>query len=164
MHREAPILTNGGDEGGVEGIVGEAEEHAGLADARVADQQQFEEQVIGFLRHGALRAARPAPPGRPPSPPSHHTRTSRPGRRRRPPSEGEGEAQNGCPPWRARSSRARAGPGRLRVSRVANSQGAPLLHAPLLASGSANPLGFLVAGRTRAPEGSKAAGRAAKPD
>ena len=31
-------LTDGGDEGGVERILGEPEEHAGLAHARIADQ------------------------------------------------------------------------------------------------------------------------------
>lgn len=60
-------LTDGGNEGGVEGIVGEAEEHAGLADPRVPDQQQLEEQVVGFLRHG--ERLRP-PPARPPPHPA----------------------------------------------------------------------------------------------
>lgn len=44
-------LTYGGDEGGVEGVVGEAEEHAGLPHARVPDEQQLEQQVVRFLRH-----------------------------------------------------------------------------------------------------------------
>lgn len=68
-------LTDGGDEGGVEGIVGEAEEHAGLADPRVPDEEQLEEQVVGFLRHreagGRRRPLRPpllASPRRPRSP------------------------------------------------------------------------------------------------
>ena len=43
-------LTDGGDEGGVECVLGEPEEDAGLAHARVADQQQLE-QVVVRLRH-----------------------------------------------------------------------------------------------------------------
>lgn len=61
-------LTNGGDEGGVEGIVGEAEEDAGLADPRVPDEQQLEEQVVGFLRHGGGRGGSRRPSSPPPSP------------------------------------------------------------------------------------------------
>lgn len=36
-------LTDGGDEGGVEGVLREAEQEAGFADAGVADEQQFEQ-------------------------------------------------------------------------------------------------------------------------
>lgn len=43
-------LTDGGDEGGVEGVLREAEQEAGFADAGVADEQQFE-QIIVRLRH-----------------------------------------------------------------------------------------------------------------
>ena len=39
------------DEGGVESVLGEAEEHAGLPDARVADEEQLEEVVVR-LGHG----------------------------------------------------------------------------------------------------------------
>lgn len=45
------VDADGGDEGVVEGIVGEAEENAGLAHAGVADQQQFEQEVVAFLGH-----------------------------------------------------------------------------------------------------------------
>ena len=39
------------DEGGVESVLGESEEHAGLPDARVADEEQLEEVVVR-LGHG----------------------------------------------------------------------------------------------------------------
>lgn len=45
------ILTYSGDKGGVEGVIGESEQHAGLSHPRIADQQQFKEQIIGLLRH-----------------------------------------------------------------------------------------------------------------
>ena len=48
------VLTNvtyGGDEGGVEGVVREAEQHTRLPHARVSDQQQLEQQVVRLLRH-----------------------------------------------------------------------------------------------------------------
>lgn len=41
-------LTDGRDECRVEGILGEAEQNAGLAHSRVADQQQLEQVVVGF--------------------------------------------------------------------------------------------------------------------
>lgn len=53
------MLTDGGDEGGVEGVLREAEQGAGLAHARVADQQQLEQVVVG-LRH--VCGQRPRPP------------------------------------------------------------------------------------------------------
>ena len=40
------------DERVVEGVVGEAEQYARLADARVADEEQLEEQVVALFRHG----------------------------------------------------------------------------------------------------------------
>lgn len=43
-------LTDGGDEGGVEGVLAEPEQQAGLADAAVPDEQQLE-QVVVRLRH-----------------------------------------------------------------------------------------------------------------
>ena len=46
-------LTDGGDECGVECVLGEPEEDAGLAHARVADQQQLE-QVVVRLGHPEL--------------------------------------------------------------------------------------------------------------
>ncbi|RMZ97236.1 hypothetical protein BpHYR1_038514 [Brachionus plicatilis] len=42
------VYAYGADERGVVLVFGEAEEHAGLADARVADQQQFEQVVVRF--------------------------------------------------------------------------------------------------------------------
>lgn len=48
--RLRPALTDGGDEGGVEGVLREAEQGTGLAHARVADEQQLEQVVVG-LRH-----------------------------------------------------------------------------------------------------------------
>lgn len=48
--RPRPALTDGGNEGGVEGVLREAEQGTGLAHARVADEQQFEQIVVG-LRH-----------------------------------------------------------------------------------------------------------------
>lgn len=49
QHRSSP-RTDSGDEGGVEGILGEAEERARLPHARVADEQQLE-QIVVRLRH-----------------------------------------------------------------------------------------------------------------
>ena len=40
------------DERVVEGVVGEAEQYARLADAGVADEEQLEEQVVALFRHG----------------------------------------------------------------------------------------------------------------
>lgn len=45
------LLTYGGDEGCVEGVVREAEQHTGLPHARVSDQKQLEQQVVRLLRH-----------------------------------------------------------------------------------------------------------------
>lgn len=45
------VLTYGRDEGCVEGVVREAEQHAGLPHTRVADQQQLEQQVVRLFRH-----------------------------------------------------------------------------------------------------------------
>ena len=45
------LLTYGGDEGGVEGVVREAEQNTGLPHARVPDQKQLEQQVVRLLRH-----------------------------------------------------------------------------------------------------------------
>ena len=47
----AGLLTYGGNEGCVEGVVGEAEQHTGLPHARVSDQKQLEQQVVRLLRH-----------------------------------------------------------------------------------------------------------------
>lgn len=44
-------VTYGGDEGCVEGVVREAEQHTGLPHARVSDQKQLEQQVVRLLRH-----------------------------------------------------------------------------------------------------------------
>lgn len=43
-------LTDGGDEGGVEGVLAEPEQEAGFTDAAVTDEQQFE-QIVVRLRH-----------------------------------------------------------------------------------------------------------------
>ena len=51
---ERVLRTNGGDEGGVEGVLGEPEEHARLPHAGVADQQKLE-QVVVRLGHGEDR-------------------------------------------------------------------------------------------------------------
>lgn len=48
-------LTDSGYKCGREGIVGEAEQDARLAHARVADQQQLEEQVVRLLGHYSVR-------------------------------------------------------------------------------------------------------------
>lgn len=45
------LLTYGGDEGCVEGVVREAEQHTGLPHARVSNQKQLEQQVVRLLRH-----------------------------------------------------------------------------------------------------------------
>ena len=45
------VNPDGRDEGRVEGIVGEPEEDAGLADTRVANEQQLEEEIVTFFRH-----------------------------------------------------------------------------------------------------------------
>lgn len=50
-------LTDGGDEGGVESVLAEPEQQAGLADAAVPDEQQLE-QVVVRLRH--FPAVRPS--------------------------------------------------------------------------------------------------------
>lgn len=55
--------TYGGDEGGVEGVLGEAEQDTGLPHPRVPDQQQLEQVIVG-LRHITLsprREVRPVP-------------------------------------------------------------------------------------------------------
>ena len=44
-------LTYGGDEGCVECVVREAEQHACLPHARVSDQKQLEQQIVRLLRH-----------------------------------------------------------------------------------------------------------------
>lgn len=49
-------LTYRGNERGGEGIVREAEEYAGLADAGVADEQQLEQQIVRLLRHFVAEA------------------------------------------------------------------------------------------------------------
>lgn len=53
-------LTDGGDEGGVEGVLAEPEQEAGFADAAVTDQQQLEQIVV---RLGHVPAACPGSPG-----------------------------------------------------------------------------------------------------
>jgi hypothetical protein len=45
------IITDSGDESGIEGVIGESEEDARLAHARVSNQKQFEQQVVRLLRH-----------------------------------------------------------------------------------------------------------------
>lgn len=45
------ILTYGGDKGGVEGVIRESEQHAGLSHPRITNQKQFKEQIICLLRH-----------------------------------------------------------------------------------------------------------------
>lgn len=60
--RPRPALTDGGNEGGVEGVLREAEQGTGLAHARVADEQQFEQIVVGLRHVGGHR---------PPSPRDH---------------------------------------------------------------------------------------------
>lgn len=45
------VDPDGRNEGRVEGIVGEPEEDAGLADTRVTDEQQLEEEIVTFFRH-----------------------------------------------------------------------------------------------------------------
>lgn len=45
------LLTYGGNEGCVEGVVREAEQHTGLPHARISDQKQLEQQVVRLLRH-----------------------------------------------------------------------------------------------------------------
>lgn len=47
------FLTDGRDERGGERVVREPEQDARLAHARVTDQQQFEQQIVGLLGHGA---------------------------------------------------------------------------------------------------------------
>lgn len=47
------MLTNRGDEGGVERVVREAIQNAGFADTGIADQQQLEEQIVLLLGHVA---------------------------------------------------------------------------------------------------------------
>ena len=42
-------LTYRGDEGSVESVVGVSEQHARLSDARVAYQQQLEQEVVGLF-------------------------------------------------------------------------------------------------------------------
>ena len=44
------INSNGGDEGGGEGIEGVAKEHAGLAHARVPEHQELEMEVVPLLQ------------------------------------------------------------------------------------------------------------------
>lgn len=63
-------LTDGGDEGGVEGVLAEPEQQAGLPDAAVPDQQQLE-QVVVRLRH--FPAVSPGAPGGLTEPPASHT-------------------------------------------------------------------------------------------
>ena len=41
----------------VEGIVGEPEKNASLSDSGVSDEKQFEQQVVGFLRHYPISIA-----------------------------------------------------------------------------------------------------------
>lgn len=45
------LLTYGRDEGCVEGVVREAEQHTGLPHTRVPDQKQLEQQVVRLFRH-----------------------------------------------------------------------------------------------------------------
>lgn len=45
------VLTYGGDEGGVESVIGKSEQHAGLAHTGVSYQEQLEEQVVRLLSH-----------------------------------------------------------------------------------------------------------------
>lgn len=59
-------LTDGGDEGGVEGVFAEPEQQAGLPDAAVTDQQQLEQIVV---RLGHLTAACPGSSGTETEPP-----------------------------------------------------------------------------------------------
>lgn len=59
-------LTDGGDEGGVEGVFAEPEQQAGLPDAAVTDQQQLEQIVV---RLGHLPAASPGSSGTETEPP-----------------------------------------------------------------------------------------------
>lgn len=51
-------LTDGGDEGGREGVVREPEQNAGLPDAGIANQQQLKQQVVRFLGHFSLKSER----------------------------------------------------------------------------------------------------------
>lgn len=51
MSQAMAFLTYGGDECCVEGVVREAEQHAGLPHARVSDQEKLEQQVVRLLRH-----------------------------------------------------------------------------------------------------------------
>lgn len=66
LRRPRPLpcpTTYGGDESGVEGVLGEAEQDTGLPHPRVPDQQQLEQVIVG-LRHITLsprREVRPAP-------------------------------------------------------------------------------------------------------
>ncbi len=46
------VDADGGDVGVSEGVVREAQEEAGLAHARVADQDQLEQEVVVTLGHG----------------------------------------------------------------------------------------------------------------
>lgn len=55
LRRVPRALTDGGDEGGVEGVLAEAEQQTRLPHAAVSDQQQLEQVVVG-LRHGPARA------------------------------------------------------------------------------------------------------------
>lgn len=50
-------LTDGGDECGGERVVREPEQDARLTHARVADQQQFEQQIVRLLGHGGSARA-----------------------------------------------------------------------------------------------------------
>ena len=54
------VDADGGNEGGVESVVGEPEEDASLADAGVADQEQLEQEVVAFLGHFGDRFAQPS--------------------------------------------------------------------------------------------------------
>ena len=48
------VDADGGDEGRVEGVVRKPEEDASLTDAGVADQKQFEQQIVRLLGHFLL--------------------------------------------------------------------------------------------------------------
>jgi len=51
------VNTDGGDERSGERVVRESEQDARLAHARVADQQQFEQQIVRLLGHGGSARA-----------------------------------------------------------------------------------------------------------
>ena len=60
LSRPRPLpspATYGGDESGVEGVLGEAEQDTGLPHPRVPDQQQLEQVIVG-LRHITLSPRR----------------------------------------------------------------------------------------------------------